>query len=389
MDCIESSPFPPVFKLDRTVAPAGPRGMATVRTCARALAGMQKEAIVEYGATGAVWRLVCDEGPWLNGTDLAPFPLAFFSAGLTASYLAELLQHARRRGILLQAVELTVDNHYGMEGSASAGTMKGSALPVQATFAIDADATPVERQALAIDAVASSPADAALRTALSSRFSLTLNGAAVDPRPLQAAIQAPPGDPFACFGTARPARAASFVTGIVRKTGEPEPGTVSGSGVPVGLQGEQKRTVHVRATGTLRADGLKAIRVRCIRPAGSEFEFLSDDSAACGGAERAPPGPVLLSAGIAFCYMTQLGRYARIVGQPLHAYRIVQDTALSLPGAAPAAARPPCAEPIETHVYLDSDAGPDESRTLIRMGEQTCYLHAAFRGANKTRVRLR
>lgn len=60
-----------------------------MRAATRALAGMQKEALVDYGPTGATWRVVCDEGPWLNGTDLAPLPLGFFTAGLIASYMAE------------------------------------------------------------------------------------------------------------------------------------------------------------------------------------------------------------------------------------------------------------------------------------------------------------
>ena len=57
--------------------------------------GMQKEAIVHYGPTGTVWRMVSDEGPYLNGTDLAPFPLAFYTAGMAFSFMTELLRHAR------------------------------------------------------------------------------------------------------------------------------------------------------------------------------------------------------------------------------------------------------------------------------------------------------
>ena len=49
----------------------------------RALEGMQKEATVRQSErSGQTWRMVSDEGPYLNGTDLAPFPLAFFAAGL-------------------------------------------------------------------------------------------------------------------------------------------------------------------------------------------------------------------------------------------------------------------------------------------------------------------
>ena len=42
-------------------------------------------------------------------------------------------------------------------------------------------------------------------------------------------------------------------------------------------------------------------------PTGSVFRFLSDDSVRFGGKERAPSGLAYVSAGIAFCFMTQLG----------------------------------------------------------------------------------
>ena len=57
---------------------ASPNGRRlSFRTAARALEGMQKEAVVTCANTGTAWRMLCDEGPWLNGTDLAPFPLGF------------------------------------------------------------------------------------------------------------------------------------------------------------------------------------------------------------------------------------------------------------------------------------------------------------------------
>ena len=55
---------------------------SAVRVEAHALGGMQKEALVYQGSTRSLWRMVSDEGPYLNGTDLAPFPLAFFSVGM-------------------------------------------------------------------------------------------------------------------------------------------------------------------------------------------------------------------------------------------------------------------------------------------------------------------
>ena len=93
-------------------------GALRIRTTARALAGMQKEAIIQHGPAGAVWRVVCDEGPWLNGTDLAPFPLAFFAAGLAASLMSQILGEAGDRGVGIDSLSLVQDNFFTMEGSA-------------------------------------------------------------------------------------------------------------------------------------------------------------------------------------------------------------------------------------------------------------------------------
>ena len=124
---IESSGFPLAFRVD----PNGPNLKALaptdstvrIRTTARVLAGMQKEAIIQYGPTGALWRVVCDEGPWLNGTDLAPFPLAFFAAGLAASLMSEILGEAGDRDLCIDSLSLVQDNFFTMEGSALRGTM--------------------------------------------------------------------------------------------------------------------------------------------------------------------------------------------------------------------------------------------------------------------------
>jgi len=86
---IESIGHPLVFPTDsqglNLEALPPEAGAMRVRTMTRTLAGMQKEAIIQNGPDGTVWRMVCDEGPWLNGTDLAPFPLAFFAKPVTVA----------------------------------------------------------------------------------------------------------------------------------------------------------------------------------------------------------------------------------------------------------------------------------------------------------------
>ena len=72
----------------------GTAGELRIRCEVRALEGMQKEALVRHGPSGTAWRMVSDEGPYLEGTDLAPFPLAFYTAGVVFSFMTETLRHA-------------------------------------------------------------------------------------------------------------------------------------------------------------------------------------------------------------------------------------------------------------------------------------------------------
>ena len=211
MDSIEGSPHALVFRHDdgtplALAAPSAGRRLH-LRTATRALAGMQKEALVNYGPTGATWRVVCDEGPWLNGTDLAPFPLGFFTAGLIASYMSEFLTHAKRSEVEVQDLEVQVDNLYSMEGSLLRGTMIGSALPVEATFRAHTSVTNDKVLQLAHLAVASSPADALLRNAVDSLFSLNHNGEQLPVTRVAASPRPQVDDPAHLFQAARPAAA--------------------------------------------------------------------------------------------------------------------------------------------------------------------------------------
>jgi len=389
MKSIETSEFPLLYLVgDTSVFPgqlkAGGKQI-DIRVSARALVGMQKEACVQYGPTGTVWHMVCDEGPYLNGTDLAPFPLAFFTAGLAASYLSELLALARLKDIQLDSVELVQDNYYGMEGSALRGNMKASSLPVHLTCTAVSDTSRKQVTKLLKTAVAGSPGNALLRGSQRGAFSLTRNGVPLDVNGVEPSVSARPADPEVLFDRAVPGEASTYAAGGIEKLLGAD--TVFGveGGAGSSLYAKQKRLLHVRATATLRQDGVKSIKVQLFKPIGGVFHFLSDDSALAGGQERAPSGLAYLSAGIAFCYLTQMGRYAHIVKQHLAGYRVVQDMAFSLPGSM-ANGSEVSATPPDTHTFVDSDEPDNAIRKLVQMGEQTCFLHATCQTDNQTLV---
>ncbi len=379
---IETSGYPLVFRADPDQLDLEtnslPDETVRIRILARPLAGMQKEALIHYGPTGSVWRIVCDEGPWLNGTDLAPFPLAFFTAGLAASFMSGFLEEADNRGIRVDSVRLEQDNFFTMEGSALRGTMAAGARPVQVTFSARGNVSAAAFKAVAEAAVrVRSPAECCLEQALASGFAVRANNQKLpwpgEPADRVAAL----ADPAALFERVCPVSADDL--NIIRKTASPE----EANSDAVGLQAEHKRIVQVRTECTIRADGLKSINVHCVQPAGSRFEFLSDNSRAAAGLERAPSGLAYLSAGVAFCFMTQIGRYAHITKQKLNGYHIIQDTGFRL-----AANCEPDADAVETLVCLDTEESRDKSIQLVKMGEQTCYVHASYRTSGGTEVRF-
>ena len=121
---------------------------------------------------------------------------------------------------------------------------------------------------------------------------------------------------------------------------------------------EQTRTLHLRGICTVRSDGVKLIEQHLFNPHGSIFRLLSDEAPANGGGGRAPDAGSYISAGIGFCFMTQFGRFAKIASRQLDGYRIVQDTRFA----------PGDADPVETHVYLDTPEADAFAREVLDVG---------------------
>jgi hypothetical protein len=380
-DLLGTDPRPPFFPIGNApeiglVAPEDRLGVP-VRTWVRSLAGMQKEALVVNGATGRAWRLVSDEGPYLDGHDRAPCPLCTFITGLVASYMNEITALAPARDVAISDIKLTVDTFYSMEGSALQGTMTGGAAAPRlvAQIASDADAETLRR--LVLDAVAMSPATGLFKGVLNSRFNLSHNGEEITVgrvEALNAPLEPDPRRAFDLVEVADLATAEHLM--VMRKPADEVEGVPGGAGSS--LQESQSRRLHVRAACTVRADGVKEIVENLFSPIGSEFRFLSDEAPGFGGSGLAPDASTYVSAGIGFCFMTQFGRYARITKRRLEKYRIVQDTHFT-PGAGGGTNLPAEAEPVETHVYLATPEEEDFSRRTLDMGEQTCFLHATCR----------
>lgn len=365
--------------------PASRIGQAA-RVAVRSLGGMQKEALVASSVTGAVWRLACDEGAYLNGSDEAPCPLSFLTTGMVASYMEEILALARQRGIEIRDITLIQDNYYGIKGSALKGTMASTARDVQLEARINSDASHASLQALVIDAVAASPLNGLMRGRKESQFSLTHNGKRLALGTAPPIGGQAPADPDDLFGSALPEERdwSDLVArqGMTPKTAE----TVTFAGDS--LKEEQDRVLHVRGICTPLPNGMKSIEQHLYNPHGSIFRFLSEEGKEAGGLGRAPDAVTYISAGIAFCFLTQFGRYARIAHKTIDRHGAIQDTHFSLGGASGSTGRPGEADPVETHLYVDSTQSDDFARAALDMSEQTCYLHAFWKTNLKAKVRV-
>ena len=389
---LEKSGKPLFFKVGNPESmgierPSIRRGEA-VRAYVRSLSVMQKEALVASRRTGAIWRLASDEGAYLDGDDVAPCPLSFLTTGMVCSYMEEILALAKSRQIEIANIRLIQDNFYTMKGSALKGTMTGGAKDVELEAQIESNADRDALTRLLHDATQASPLNGLMRRRHDSLFSLSHNGASIAcGRVAPITKGSTPSISDESFDAA--------VTGdgdwselIVRNGLTPKTEETTGF-AGSSLAEHQDRTLHVRGICTLRPDGVKQIEQQLFNPHGSIFHFLSEEAPENGGQGRAPDACTYISAGIAFCFMTQLGRYAKIAKKDLQDYRIVQDTHFSLGGASGGTGTAGEADPVETHVHLRTGESDEFAQDALDMSEQTCFLHALCRSELKTRIKIR
>lgn len=353
-----------------------------LRLYATSLSGFQKEAYVKSARTGRTWRLVSDEGANLNGFDAAPAPLGFFTAGLAASYMEEVLALATIRDFKIEKLRITVDNFYTMSGSMPKGTMKGGAQSVNLAFEIECPLTGSALMQFLTEAVGAAPQNGLVRGAHDSVFTLTLNGQELAPRRVTPMRQPVTTIPDAAWP---PVPAVPEVV-LLERIGMSSPSKTHPpkiNGTAYSTTAPSARPLHVAAVAELRADRLKDIRQILHFPLGSEWRFLSEENS-----DRAPDANTLMAAGIGFCFMTQLGILAKAQKLDLPKYEIVQDVHLSLGGASGNTGLPSLASPVETHLSLTSRESVAKVCDMLDLAEQACFLHALCKTPLKTKLKI-
>lgn len=392
---LEDMDVPLIYKVANATAagftqPANRYGQSG-RTWVRSLNGIQKEALVSSRMTGMSWRFASDEGAHLHGRDMAPNPLSFLSVGMISSYMNEITALAGQRGIRLRDIGLVLENFYYRAGSFRRGTMVSGALPPELTVNCETDHNDRTMTRLVYEAVSASPLHGLMIGAHTSLFTLMHNGRVLRPdhvAPLDVLPHPDPGDNFAKLvlddraEVPQPLAEKIADEADVRKALEKSP--------PKAPRIEEgKHLLHLRTRCRLLADGVKEVVREQYAAPSSTWRFLSDEGQGFGGRGRAPDAATYIAAGIAFCFMTQLGRYAHMAKIPLKAYRVIQDTHFSLGGASGNTGREGTADPVETHVYLDTGTDDATAQEVLKVGERTCFLHAFCRDDVKAKARFR
>ena len=357
-----------------------------LRTLVTSLSGFQKEALVASRRSAKTWRMVSDEGKYLNGYDAAPPPLSFLTVGMIASYLNEITALAKRDGVTIRHLKLTLDNYYTMTGSMQKRTMVGGAEPVELQVEIDCDLSGGALTQFLMNAVHASPLNGLMRGEHDSLFTLSKNGVELAPKKvakLEAPLLPDPGD-AGSRGKMKEGR-ENLLTHIGLTEKKPvKAGTEKAAS---SLTDHQDRRLNIAATAVLREDGMKEIRQQLYSPHGKEWLFLSEEVEVDGGKGRAPDAASYISAGIGFCFMTQFGRLVPMLKLDLPHYQIIQDTHFSLGGASGGTGKPGEADPVETHVFLTTGESDEVAQEMLDLSEQTCFLHAFCRTDLKTKLK--
>ena len=363
METIQGSGYPLGFALDdKDAAPifTGGAGDTTVITEARMMAGHQKEAIVYEGIGGPRWRLTSDEGKHLNGADAAPFPLGFFNAGLHTELHSRLAALAAAQGLDPGTPDLLIRNFYWMTGSFAKGTGEGFSDPSEVILTGGPD--------LLAEAVNASPAFDALRRPLSNTFALYVNGRREDTPGMTPSTAQNAPDPYMTYHTP-PVPLGTATPDLIRKSGVVEAGEIKPA--PVGTDTRIIRTVTGKSkqinNATIETDTWLEM------PGVTHFTLQGGTHAQ---PPRAPSGLALLSAGVAFCYLTQLSRYIEHLKLDINGVRLVQYSPFSSDGTGNA--RMGRAGPVDTHLFLNGRADTETHARLLRVAACTCYLHATL-----------
>jgi hypothetical protein len=378
---LEKSPYPLAFVAtagaeERTESDAA-QASRTYRCEVTGLGGFQKEGLVENVATGRTWRLVCDEGVYLRGADMAPPPLMHWAAGLHGDVTARIARALLAAGLDPANLVLTMTQGFGVRGSFARGEAVGLVYGLTWNVKLPTAAPEAVIGQLIASAMAGSPAYAAMTSAREGAFSLYINGRRQPVTGVPQSTAPAQVDPFLRHNRApEPSDPAAETSQLMtRRAATPDrPG--------IELTDDEQGTVqwHIQARGTYhRGTGLVESRVGFAEgEGGASFWILLSDEAN----QLAPDPLAYFSIGTAFCFHTQLCRYAAIRRIQAELPRLSQISRFTGVGGDAQA------DHFDTHLFLRGTARDEQATSLLAAAANTCYAHRALAvpAASTTRI---
>jgi hypothetical protein len=220
-----------------------------------------------------------------------------------------------------------------------------------------------------------------MRTVLTNTFSLEFNDKQLVVTEVKPSSDRPQYRPDTVFAEARPDVSAEFQTDIITKIKTAESIEGVEGGASSSLKPVQKRTLQIHGEAKLLEGCLFGTTIQLLTPIGSTFRFVCDAGPDSGWQEPTPSAMAFLSAGVGFCFMTQIGRYAHITKQALQGYQIIQDNVYKTGDDTVQVM------PLDTHTFIQGDESDEVAQKTLCMSERTCFLHASMRDSYPSIIR--
>jgi uncharacterized OsmC-like protein len=151
-----------------------------VNLVAESLEGMKKKAVVEPNLpTWGAFEIQCDEGGALGGTDTAPPPLGYLSAGIAFCLLTHLSAFIRAKGLSIDSLTIEQRTKFAttlVTEAEEAGDFRGECEGVETHVIVNGDHSAEEIRQLAEESENACMAMQAIMNATPANTKLYLNG---------------------------------------------------------------------------------------------------------------------------------------------------------------------------------------------------------------------
>lgn len=151
-------------------------------------------------------------------------------------------------------------------------------------------------------------------------------------------------------------------------------GMIGNGETPVGLRDRHDRSVVLTADAKPLQNQMKLARVDMVEPSSDPVSLVCDEGGYLGGDGSAPAPLVYFTASIAFCMLTQIGRYAKIMRLQLDHVRLRVTTRFHIEGSVKEDTLRGAPLDFEFDVEIDSPEDQEKVQRLLRTSEASCYV---------------